>query len=435
MSIPPSTPNPAPPFQIPERTSSLLGETRLQAVRQLMEYKSYAELVRQGILEARDQQRLPPSEFTELISPVLGRLTTANSTLRVLKRQRQAITDDLAEDVASRRRRLAEPSDQGLLERAYADTILTRVMSTCAKQSALVFDKKRFKSAVNDYYGIKSQRPTKEYSWCHVIGDWIAAELTKAAHIVPQSLHETEVAHIFGDDDEVLSNPQNAVSLHKGIERLLDQGAIVIVPSPGDFTTPTTWRCLVLDRSMDKDIVFYRSKDSIIRVKDLHERPLIFLSDNRPRRRYLYFRFVISYLNAKRRQVDAITVPMETKKFWPSGGAYLHSSSLKALGRCVSGCEIPEQITATQTFEVTSLEAQDIDASTALAAGIIDLQPPQTGPQSSRIRQYVIESARFIPSERTFEASKDPSLSEMAPSETSEDPLALSRENSPSLHS
>lgn len=126
---------------------------------------------------------------------------------------------------------------------------------------------------------------------------------------------------------------------------------------------------------------------------------------------------------------------METRKFWPSGGAYLHSSTLKALGRCVSGCEIPEHITTTQTFEATSLQAQDIDVSTALAAGIMDLQPPQTGPQSARIRQYVMESAGFIPSERTFEASEDPSLPEMARSETSEDPLALSRENSPSSHS
>jgi hypothetical protein len=66
---------------------------------------------------------------------------------------------------------------------------------------------------------------------------------------------------------ELTSRRTSAVSLHEGIERLLDQGAIVIVPSPGDFTTPTTWRCLVLNRLMDKNIVFYRSKDSIIRVK------------------------------------------------------------------------------------------------------------------------------------------------------------------------
>lgn len=44
----------------------------------------------------------------------------------------------------------------------------------------------------------------------------------------------------------------------------------------------------------------------------------------------------------------------------------------------------------------------------------MDLQAPQTGPQSARIRQYVLESARLIPSERTLEASGDPSLEEIA---------------------
>ncbi|KAJ5390630.1 uncharacterized protein N7496_001698 [Penicillium cataractarum] len=82
---------------------------------------------------------------------------------------------------------------------------------------------------------------------------------------------------------------------------------------------------------------------------------------------------------------------METKKLWPSGGAHLQSSSLNVLSRCVSGCEIPEQITATQTFEATSPEVQDTDASTALAAGIRDLQPPQTGPQSAHLRHLVME--------------------------------------------
>lgn len=85
--------------------------------------------MREGILDAHNQQPLPVNEFTQHIEPVLARLTTANSTLRVLKRQRRALTDDLAEEVATRRQRLAEPSDEGLLERAYTETILSRVLS------------------------------------------------------------------------------------------------------------------------------------------------------------------------------------------------------------------------------------------------------------------------------------------------------------------
>jgi hypothetical protein len=230
-------------FEIPERVSSLFAPTRLQAIRQagercasaasqaskashvslestasdfleakieqLTQYKAYVELVREDILDAHNQQPLPGNEFAQHIEPVLARLTTANSTRRVLKRQRRALTDDLAEEVATRRQRLAEPSDEGLLERAYTETILSRVMSACVKQSALPFNRKQFKKNVNDYYGIPDHRPAKDLAWCHIIGDWIPAEKAKAAHIVPKSLHEAEVAHIFGDDDEVLSDPRN----------------------------------------------------------------------------------------------------------------------------------------------------------------------------------------------------------------------------------
>lgn len=238
MSTSPSPEVPDPPFPIPVRTSSLLRENRLQAMReaglrhastaskasnlslestasefletkiqQLVEYKSFAEIVKAGIIEAREEERVPIGEFSELISPVLGRLSAANKTLQVLKRQKRAISDDIEE--VAQRPRLTEPSDPGLLERAYSDTIVSRVMSACAKQTRSSFNKNKFKALVNEYYGIASERPSEEYSWCHVIGDWIPSESAKAAHLVLKSLHESEVAHIFGDVDEVLSNPQN----------------------------------------------------------------------------------------------------------------------------------------------------------------------------------------------------------------------------------
>lgn len=135
MSTPPPAPPSASPFEIPERVSSLFAPTRLQAIRrartrytsaasqafeashvslestasefleakieQLIQYKAYVDSVREGILDAYQQQPLPGNEFPQHIEPVLARLTTANSTLRVLKRQQRALADDLAEEVAS----------------------------------------------------------------------------------------------------------------------------------------------------------------------------------------------------------------------------------------------------------------------------------------------------------------------------------------------
>lgn len=124
--------------------------------------------------------------------------------------------------------------------------------------------------------------------------------------------------------------------------------------------------------------------------QDLHERPLTFLNDGRPRRRYLFFRFVISYLNAKRQSKGHVTDPLETRTFWPSGGEYLHNSTLQALSRSVSGSEIPHAIADTQTFGERGVQSENTDAGNNLAAGILESE----GTNPTRLREYVIELSR-----------------------------------------
>lgn len=94
---------------------------------------------------------------------------------------------------------------------------------------------------------------------------------------------------------------------------------------------------------------------------------LTFLNDNRPRRRYLFFRFVISYLNAKRKRLEFATNKIETRRFWPSGGEYIHKSTLNTLARCVSGHELPDHVVAENTFE-TSLNPSRDEAAGMIAA-------------------------------------------------------------------
>jgi hypothetical protein len=128
-------------------------------VDQLHGYKAYAEELKDGILEANSQQpTASPSKLIQwTLQPCIG---MANKPLQVLKRQRTAITDEFTE-VAARHQGPTEPSDEGLLERAYIDTILSRVMNASAKQSAVFIDKKGFEAPVNNYYGITAQRTDK----------------------------------------------------------------------------------------------------------------------------------------------------------------------------------------------------------------------------------------------------------------------------------
>jgi hypothetical protein len=83
-------------------------------------------------------------------------------------------------------------------------------------------------------------------------------------------------------------------------------------------------------------------------------------------------RFIISYLWAKRRNLPDVDEKVAAKKFWPSGGAYLQKSTLQTLARCVSGCEIPDDLISNQTFEDSSDPARDVQAGMILAADVRD---------------------------------------------------------------
>ncbi|KAI2785666.1 hypothetical protein POX_h09424 [Penicillium oxalicum] len=372
--------------QMPAKTTDSLESNAsgfLEAkIEQLTEFRDYLELVKCGILEGNDQQPLSNEELQSHMAPVVTKLATTTATLQVLKSQKRHLAHDLEEETTAFRRQKTGRELQDLTERAYVQAIIDRVMRATAKQAATPFKAKRFKEDVNEIYGIIDRRPIRAYNWCHVLGIWRDAVMIKAARIVPKSLNIGELGHIFGDSNDVISDPLNAISLHKNIERHLDQGTIVIVPAPGDFTVPTKWRCLVLDRSKGMDIICLRTDvkdmdrtsgrgDQFVRVKDLHDLPLTFLNDNRPRRRYLYLRFIISYLNAKRQNMADLSVPLETKQFWPSPGGYLHETTLKIMARSVSGCELPPPLVSGQTFEPSDNLSQDNDAGNTLAAAII----------------------------------------------------------------
>ncbi|KAJ5172130.1 hypothetical protein N7492_004723 [Penicillium capsulatum] len=427
----PDTPVPflLPPFLVPERISSLVTPERRQAMREqqqrsvsaasrlseasmssaastasnfldakiaaLENETTYIACVKEGLTEAALAGNLKDPVLQRELAPLISQMRSTASTLSILKRQRSFLVEDLEDAVASKRQRLRQPSDDGLLERAYRDTIIPRVMNASAKQRAKPFDQRRFKKEVNRYYGLK-EHCAKHMSWCQVLGLKIPKPNVKAAHIVPKSLIANEVAHIFGAGEVVLSDPRNALSLYSGIEGLLDEGVIAVVPIPGRMTAPTAWRCVVLDESKGEDDVYDHGNGVTTRVKDLDGRVLQFLNDNRPCRRYLYFRFIISYLQAKKLQLTDVTEKVEAKRFWPSEGAYLHKSTLKILARCVSGCELPDDLTE-NTFEDSIDPARDNQAGMIMAADLQDDQPATVGPdQSPDPREALIESLKEL---------------------------------------
>lgn len=91
-------------------------------------------------------------------------------------------------------------------------------------------------------------------------------------------------------------------------------------------------------------------------------------------------------------QLTNVTEKVEAKRFWPSEGAYLHKSTLTTLGRCVSGCDLPEDLVKNNTFEASINPARDSQAGMVIAADLQDRPPgtvdPDEGPD---VRDALIE--------------------------------------------
>jgi hypothetical protein len=228
------------PFPVPDRISSLMQANRRQALRDhqersvsnssrlsqisqdslqsttsdfldakiaaLEDEMEYISCIKEGLDEISSPGLLNRDAYQTEIGPLLRRFRATSQTLDVVKRQRTLIEEDL--EVEVKRRRIAGPLDDGLVERAYVDTIIPRVMGAAAKIRKSPFDQKKFKKDVNQYYGLMTESG-KETSFCHVLGFFLPASTVKAAHVVPKSLSQAEVSHIFGVQDGVLSDPRN----------------------------------------------------------------------------------------------------------------------------------------------------------------------------------------------------------------------------------
>lgn len=97
-------------------------------------------------------------------------------------------------------------------------------------------------------------------------------------------------------------------------------------------------------------------------LQDLDGKRLEFLNASRPAKRFLYFRFIITYLNAKRQGNSFFTNIADSKQgFWASPGPYLRRSTLTSLARNISGCELPPLLLDGNTFEADDAPAHEAE--------------------------------------------------------------------------
>ena len=180
-------------------------ETKIQS--QSLEL-DYLRMYSSGLQAAHAAGSLEACEFTEQVGPVADEFAGISSELRVLKRQRKLLEEDLEEEtsIAKRQRLAHDEPDITFLERAYTDSIVPRVMGASAKQKKSKFNQSAFRKDVIDFY----QAGHGDQVFCHLTGWWYA-KMVKAAHLVPKSLSEEEVSYLFGAKQLVLSDARNGI--------------------------------------------------------------------------------------------------------------------------------------------------------------------------------------------------------------------------------
>lgn len=124
---------------------------------------------------------------------------------------------------------------------------------------------------------------------------------------------------MFGVKDSALRIPRNGLFLNKVVEKGLDNGWIAIVPDAGIVLSPTKWKIEVLNEDIRTNIVYTMPEPEggaicwnvrswcfcsysclvVDMYQNLDRRGLQFLDENRPARRYMYFRHAIAHLHAQ----------------------------------------------------------------------------------------------------------------------------------------
>jgi hypothetical protein len=219
-----------------------------------------------------------------------------------------------------------------------------------------VLSRNKFAAAVEESLSASfTDKGGEKRIFCAVLGDWLLKDDTKCAHVAPKSFETRILAYLFGANDAALANPRNGIILHQHIESGFDNGWLVIVPDgkPNHEDEPTEWKIVVLNQErMDRTI--RGMGPSIVRYKDIHNRRLTWRNENRPARRYLYFRYAMALMYAEHQAWPDYRLIEPPGKIWASPNkpnGYLRESVLRNLARAVNDCDtLSEELIEAGTF-------------------------------------------------------------------------------------
>ena len=191
--------------------------------------------------------------------------------------------------------------------------------------------------------------------WCNVLG-YQTRDMVKCAHIVPFCFESKQLDYMFGAEESALHSERNGLYLNRVIEGARDSGWVAIVPDGTVEKTPTEWKLVVVKDKMKNDTVYTGFDGHITRWKDIDGVRLQFRNGNRPARRYLYFRFVMSYMKASKEGYSNMQKKLPNGRIWASPSkleGYLRKSVLQRLAKRIGDEPLPTDLLEAGSFEDT----------------------------------------------------------------------------------
>ena len=168
--------------------------------------------------------------------------------------------------------------------------------------------------------------------WCPVLQSFVAPKDIKAAHIIPRTMRPGLADYIFGEGKgEEIDTAKNCMLLHHVVEAAFDKGHLVFLPINRDETPIRRYKLRITN-----DDVWNQKVDlpGVATMGELDGRELKFMSEHRPRARFLYYNFVMTLLRCrhfKTKGWERVWSELKGGKPWPIIGRYMRKSMLVVL--------------------------------------------------------------------------------------------------------
>ncbi len=203
-------------------------------------------------------------------------------------------------------------------------------------------------------------------------------KMTTAAHIFPWKQGQDAMTKIFGQEAEhEMFSINNGLLMSTLAKNSMDKGLFVIVPYANDesetdvrewhLSHPKRYKIRVLDKNHKEMLEVIPGSNPKTIWAQLDGRELKFLSDHRPRARYLYYAYCVAMLRRAHHQGEHEHILMDHlgRKFWGTPGPYLRRAYLLAFVEeigaddLMDGAEEGEEDVIVETDPAALLAAND----------------------------------------------------------------------------